>query len=289
MSESIGQILLQARNARSLSTAEAAARLRCDEAVLLALEAERFDELGAPVFVQGHLRRYADFIGAPVDLIMASWAELRSSRLADPDLSRAPRVQSVGVDSQAWGRRMTVVGVALAIALAAWWVLSAGAPVSSEPEIVEPIAIEPVVAAESGVELAAAESAVVESAVVEPRVTEVVAEIVAETSTAAPTTAVAASSATSLVLAPRVASWVELYDATGKRWYWGLASADVPLRFRVQTPIRLVLGRADAVDIEWNGRALSLPAALIFNSTASVNIDARGSVTRYERSSPSTD
>jgi cytoskeleton protein RodZ len=304
MSESIGQILLQARNARGIGMAEAAARLHCDEAVLAALEAERFDELGAPVFVQGHLRRYAEFIGAPVDVVMAGWSELRATRLADPDLSRIPRAPAPRVDPQAWGRRLTVLGVAISIAVAAWWVLSAGAPspavspvatTESQPAAESQLvtAAQPVTEAQPAAESQAlaepqplAESGLALEPVPAPAPSP---ESVSTTEASTPASDAVEAATARLLLAPRVPSWIELYDATGKRWYWGLAAAEVPLRFRVQAPVQLILGRADAVAIEWNGRALNVPSELIFNSAASLNINARGVVTRYQRAEQRVD
>lgn len=300
MSESIGQILLQARNARGIGMAEAAARLHCDEAVLAALEAERFDELGAPVFVQGHLRRYAEFIGAPVDVVMAGWSELRATRLADPDLSRIPRAPAPRVDPQAWGRRLTVLGVAISIAVAAWWVLSAGAPSPAVSPVAtaelqaplaesQPVAEPQQALADSQAPAEPQPLAETESAPEPVPATAPSPESVSTTEAPTPASDAIEAATARLLLAPRVPSWIELYDATGKRWYWGLAAAEVPLRFRVQAPVQLILGRADAVAIEWNGRALNVPSELIFNSAASLNINARGVVTRYQRAEQRVD
>jgi hypothetical protein len=65
----LGQVLKAAREKRGTTLSEAAGKLRVDVAVLEALEGERFDELGAPVFVRGHLRHYAELLGEAPDAI----------------------------------------------------------------------------------------------------------------------------------------------------------------------------------------------------------------------------
>ena len=74
---SIGERLRAGRERAGLSVAAAAEKLHLDNKVIEALEADRFAELGASVYVRGHLRRYADFVGeagagevVPADLIV---------------------------------------------------------------------------------------------------------------------------------------------------------------------------------------------------------------------------
>jgi cytoskeleton protein RodZ len=59
-----GLQLRQAREGLGLSIEEVADRLRLNEALVLAMEEDRFGLLGAPVFARGHLRNYATLVGA---------------------------------------------------------------------------------------------------------------------------------------------------------------------------------------------------------------------------------
>ncbi len=59
----IGARLRAGRERMGLTQLQMAEKLHVDPKVVESLEAERFDALGAPVFVRGHLKRYADFIG----------------------------------------------------------------------------------------------------------------------------------------------------------------------------------------------------------------------------------
>lgn len=83
-----------------------------------------------------------------------------------------------------------------------------------------------------------------------------------------------------LRLVPRQSSWIEVYDASNRRRYYGNAAAGTPLALRGEAPFSVVLGRADAVAIELDGRPITLPAAFVYNATAFVTIDAAGNVQR---------
>jgi hypothetical protein len=83
-----------------------------------------------------------------------------------------------------------------------------------------------------------------------------------------------------LRLVPRQSSWVEVYDASNRRRYYGNASAGTPVSLRGDAPFSVVLGRADAVAIELNGQPITLPSMFIYNATAFVTIDAAGNVQR---------
>jgi cytoskeleton protein RodZ len=116
--------LRSAREAAGLSLALAADRLHCDPNVLAALEQGQFAQVGAAVFVRGHIRRYADMLGENGAELAEQWAQQdfdASHQL--PDLTRiaqAPR----RTDPLPWRNAAIGVGVAVLIALAAWLILS---------------------------------------------------------------------------------------------------------------------------------------------------------------------
>jgi cytoskeleton protein RodZ len=283
VSDSIGTLLATARAAKGVSLAEAATQLRCDEVLLRALEADRFEELGAPVFVQGHLRRYADYLGASTEQLMGAWATLRAEKLAEPDLARIPRAPVRAVDPKVWTRRAVAVGLTVLIAAAAWLILGWGsssvpapvaatpAPVAEPPPTAVPATtpvttptIAPAPAAPTPVAEAASEP--------EPESAPAPAQIAAPTPVS--------TGAAVLRLVPRQPSWIEVYDASNRRRYYGNAAAGTPLALRGEAPFSVVLGRADAVAIELDGRPITLPAAFVYNATAFVTIDAAGNVQR---------
>src|SRR5687768_8868905 len=72
---SIGERLRAGRERAGLSVAVAAEKLHLDPKVIEALEADRFADLGAAVYVRGHMRRYADFVGEPGAELVSSYTE----------------------------------------------------------------------------------------------------------------------------------------------------------------------------------------------------------------------
>ena len=116
-----GARLRGAREKQGLTVLEAAEKLHVDARTLEALEAEDFAALGADVYVRGHLRRYAEFIGeAPAELqeLYAS-----STQAARPDLTRIPRSDpGNGAARLVLPVVLGLVGLALLVLL--WWVLS---------------------------------------------------------------------------------------------------------------------------------------------------------------------
>src|SRR6185436_13181677 len=119
---SIGERLRAGRERAGLSVAAAAEKLHLDIKVIEALEADRFAELGASVYVRGHLRRYADFVGEPGAELVSSYTA-RDVRPPPPDLTQVPHAEH-----RADPRRLITPIVALscaAVLLAAiWWVLA---------------------------------------------------------------------------------------------------------------------------------------------------------------------
>ncbi len=272
MSDSIGTLLSTARAAKGVSLAEASTQLHCDEVLLRALEADRFEELGAPVFVQGHLRRYADYLGAPTEQLMSAWATLRAEKLAEPDLARIPRAPVRTVDPKVWTRRAMVAGITAFIAVAAWLILgwdSTGVPAAVAPT---PAAVTEPIPAPAAAPVTTPTSTPAPEAVTAP----VPAPVSAPPAAATPI----ATGAAVLRLVPRQSSWIEVYDANNRRRYYGNAAAGTPLALRGDAPFSVVLGRADAVTIEIDGRPITLPPAFIYNATAFVTIDAAGNVQR---------
>src|SRR6187399_75474 len=131
---SIGERLRAGRERAGLSAAAAAEKLHLDIKVIEALEADRFADLGASVYVRGHLRRYADFVGEPGAELISSYTA-RKTRPPPPDLTQIPQAER-----RADPRRLVtpLVGVACAVVLliAIWWVVAgshrgSGAPVES--------------------------------------------------------------------------------------------------------------------------------------------------------------
>jgi cytoskeleton protein RodZ len=325
----IGQRLLAARELAGVSPTVAAERLHLDPKVIEALEADRFDELGAPVYVRGHLRRYAEFLGEPADALVAEYQASRSAGSA-PDLTRIPKAESPSAPKNFLGPAIAA-GVAVALGIAAWFVLQRSQPqadpVAAAPEVVaEPdlSAVEtppPVDPAVVGAPSVAPAPATVtpaapsvapagEAAAQGPASTPpTVASNAADAPATAPTTATPAQTTPTLAAAtaaPAPAqtrapadepparveremqlrlsfpadSWVEVYDARGRRLFYDVAASGSVQSFSGRGPLRVVLGNAAGVGVEVNGQGTAIPANAVRGDEAKFLVTTGGSLVR---------
>lgn len=115
-----GAHLRTAREALGLSIEEIADRLRLNEALVLAMEEDRFGLLGAPVFARGHLRNYALLVGARERDVLAAF-----DAGEPPEPTLLPARDRLPVAPSRAHRRWIlalVALVAIAAAGAAWWI-----------------------------------------------------------------------------------------------------------------------------------------------------------------------
>jgi cytoskeleton protein RodZ len=94
-----------------------------DGEVIAALEEERFAALGAPVFVRGHLRRYAQALHLDADELQRRY-ESRQSIVAEPDVRRAPRALAQPDPRRYLWPAVIAAGLAVLGGIL-WWALSA--------------------------------------------------------------------------------------------------------------------------------------------------------------------
>ena len=237
-----GARLRGAREQKGLTVLEAAEKLHVDARTLEALEAEDFAALGADVYVRGHLRRYAEFIGESPAELQELYAS--SSHAARPDLTRIPRRDPAnGAARLVLPALLGLVGVALAVLL--WRVLT------TPGEKPQPLAASPPVASASA-----------------PQATAGAADEIAP-----------AASATRLALQFSALSWVEVSDASGRRLLQGLYAAGSTRTLSGAAPLRVILGNAPAVALRVNDQAVRLGGVVRHDGSARLLIDGDGRTT----------
>lgn len=137
----LGERLRSARKSKALSIQQVSEVLRLEEPLVTAIEEDRFEALGAPVFVRGHLRRYAQLVGLPVDSVLNAYlaAAPQSSEL--PVLTRRriePAIEGVG----SWV--LWLAGAVLLVVMVFFLVDEEPPPPSSLPVAPAPLAPQPV-------------------------------------------------------------------------------------------------------------------------------------------------
>jgi cytoskeleton protein RodZ len=266
----IGARLRAARERAGLSSLQAAAKLHLEPRMIEALEGEEFAVLGAPVYVRGHLRRYAELLDAPADELLAAYGA-QAVASAAPDPAQLKPAESVRAPRQLAG---PVVGIIVAATvIAGIWLALKGLPAAKLPVVAQAPAPASPPPAAPGVLPAAAATAVPAAAETAP---EALVSPALPMSAASPMSA--SGSVVRLRLAIRSDSWVEVHDAGGKRLYYNLARAPETLTLAGAAPLRVLLGYADGVALEVEGRPIEVPGGLHRGRSASFAVSSKGTL-----------
>jgi cytoskeleton protein RodZ len=262
MSEGIGARLRSARERKRLTILQAAERLHVDPDILEALEAENFARLGAPVYVKGHLRHYAELVGESPEALFELYSQ--GTRVPPPDLTRVPK--PVADDTGRLVAPAVIVVIGFAVAGTVWWGLSlshrqwliaASGPVPITVPAATPEPDQPVKLTVAGDTPAAA------------------------TRPAGGQSAAAAASAhgdIEVIFVYSADSWTEVHDATGRRLLYGLSLGRATRRLEGVPPLSVLLGDASGVTLEVGGRPESFSPFVRADHTAWFLIAADGRV-----------
>jgi cytoskeleton protein RodZ len=259
-----GGMLRVERERRGYSVQHAAEDMHLDAWVIQAIEANRFEALGAPVYARGHLRKYAALLGlSPATVIE------RYEALGGAPVEPTPIPAAIAAPVIVERRRVSKLPLWIAAAIAVvaglawlvfklWWTPSSDNSTTSE--VVAPAVSDPL-------------SEPVEQARQAP------AEAASASVAQAP--AVAATSAASGEIRLRLEftepSWAEIYDASGKRLMFDMGT---PGRVRTVAgvpPLRVNLGMASAVNARVGERPIVIPRRA-GKDGAKFSIEADGSV-----------
>ena len=274
-----GERLAVARRANEISARDIAKELHLDEPKVRALEQNNFELLGAPVFAKGHLRKYAELVGVPIDDILADYYQLNRTTGAPPVVGPVRKIER----DLSLGPWVAGVVVVIIVAIAAyWWFTREPAPplTHTEPATLAPFASDasdepaqdeaedaadsvsepqPVVEAE---ELPAQETAVASSA---PAVSE--PEPVFEEPSLLPQVRVELSFSGDC--------WTEVSDASGRRLFYDLGTAGRVVTVSGDEPLRIVLGDSENVSIAVEGRDYPIPNSARSGRLARLTINSQ--------------
>ena len=264
--------------------AAAAEKLHLDIKVIEALEADRFAELGASVYVRGHLRRYADFVGEPGVELVNIYAARSEARPPPPDLTQIPQAER-RADPRRLVTPLVGLGCALVLALAIWWVLAgsqSATPASSGPatsnEAVPAAAAPATSTAAPPAQPAVAPNTASPGKAAPPATVSTPAA--AEPASSAPREEAAPARATRLRLELSSESWVEVYDSRGQRLFYDVAGAGSVQSIEGRPPLRVVLGNAAAVAVQVDGQSRDIPSGALDGEGARFNVSRSGNLSR---------
>jgi cytoskeleton protein RodZ len=251
-----GSRLRRQREQAGLTEQQVADQLNLDAVVVGALDRNDYSSLGAPVFVRGHIRRYATLVGADPAEVLAAYDRSRSGP-GQPTLIPRAREEMQPIRTRQQQRPRVA---RLAIAVTAVLVVGAVGAWIATQGLRWPWAGAP------GTTVAAT-------------TVDTPAPQVSASGAAAPGAAASAPATAVVPPAGRVSvlfsfsgdSWIEVYDAAGQTVLYDLGKAGTQRPVSGAAPLNVTLGNAPAVAMDVNGRRITLPVA-----------DPGGTVTHFE-------
>jgi cytoskeleton protein RodZ len=290
-----GDLLREARNRRGWTIARVAEDMNLEARFIEAMEDNRFEDLGAPVFARGHLRKYARLLEVDTARLMDVYAEIERERIPPPAASVEGLAMSGDPPPRRGGWRTLLVLVVIVALAALAWRLYAGrqdaampsaeptgqaVPGDSEPGdealIDEPVAVPlPAIVRRGEGPPPPSEEDEPEEASTEAGPADVPSEDAAPgAETTTPSAQAPADGSVELVLRFVSDSWVEVRDANGNRLVYQLGRTGRQRTVRGTPPFDIFLGFADGVSLELDGEPVSIPPSARLGRTARFRLPA---------------
>lgn len=276
-----GERLAEARRLRQITLPQIARELHLDEVKVQALEENRFDVLGAPVFAKGHLRKYAEVVGVSIDDVMADYYALNRATGAPPVVGPPrERPPAAGISP-----KILLLPLGLALLAAGWWVYDTVIPGEASLEPGMPAVRQPAARPVTSPATPPAERAPDRQNPAAGTADD------APPPSAAPAAAdeapgLAAAPAPAQNAAPAVDAgivtlgltfsgdcWTEVTDADGERLFFDLGRDGRSVSLSGPAPLRVLLGNSNHVSVTVNGAPYVIAAADLRGETARLTIN----------------
>lgn len=268
-----GQQLRQAREAQGLAISQVAAELHLGEYQIDALESERFELIGAPVFVRGHLRNYALLLKLDSEQLLGHMQSLGT----DPSPAAVSTEVEMAMQRDKRVRRISlaagfviVIGALFYVGL--WIIERTNNLDGGEPAVTPQIAIpqaagnDPAGDVEQDTPGAAASPHQLPAAAGNGEAVEASPEAGPPVKVALPTKR--------LTVRFNRESWIEAYDARGRRLIYEMGLAGSERTLIGVPPVEIFLGFADGVEILVDGEPFALQNARRRGNTAQITIES---------------
>ena len=262
-----GERLAEARREQQISVLEIAKELHIDEFKVRALERNEFDVLGAPVFAKGHLKKYAQLVGASEEDVLADYYKLNRSEGIPPVVSSRPRPRQELTP----GPWIAVIVVIIITVTAYWWFTRPSEP-QPEPEAagLQDEAVPAPVGTDEGDTGEPAAAEIPDEA--EPDVQakpeqQVEPDVQAEPEPEAATPTIDETTSPEIIpgqmrllLTYTGDCWTEVSDANGRRLFFDLGKDGRSVELSGAEPFNVLFGNPGNVSVLVNGDDYVLPA-----------------------------
>jgi cytoskeleton protein RodZ len=270
----LGEMLRTARLAQDLTLEQLSTELRIEAKQLNALEENRFEQIGVPVFVKGYLKQYGQRLGIDVRDLLAVY--YKQTTLADVQIQPSRSIKLRDERQITSWVLAALVLLLVIVGLAVWWwnggdlsglSLTRSPSATTTPAVAEPVtrpaprSIEPAAAPARAPAPEAADEAQAEppaAAADDPAAEALPPEFVAPADDADADGAEPVA-AVPLEFVFDEESWTEVTDARGERLAFGLNAAGQRLTLSGEPPFAVVLGNSDAVRLTVAGAPYPIP------------------------------
>jgi len=278
----LGEQLRAARLGQDLTVEQLSTELRIEAKQLRALEENRFEQIGVPVFVKGYLKQYGTRLGLNTADLLALY--YKQTTLADVQV-RPSRTITLRDERQITSWVLAAIVLLAVIAALAFWLWNGGSfdallparstpapaaeaattavqpgptPARAQPEAARPAPVleqrpVPIESTAPAVEPAAADAPSPDAATDTVTVAPDEGDDLPADAPADPAATVA------LQLVFDAESWAEITDGRGERLLFGLNGAGRDVTVRGAPPFSIVLGNADAVRLTVDGAPYTIP------------------------------
>ena len=246
-----GEMLREARIKAEMSVEQIAKELNLDVSKIEALEASKFVELGAPVYVKGYLRKYARLVLMPELDLLKRYDVFEG---AAPDVVPVPVTHNLIQEQRPlvprWG--WILIWLAVGLAIAASLLNLRG----SKNEVVTVVTQSQAGSPESATQITSP----------------------LETLPTKPSAESTQAAATSLPVKFRFTenSWLEVKDAQGQQIIYENVLAGESRSISAVPPLQVTLGSVSAVTVEVNAKSVAIPAERVNQNVAHFVLNAAG-------------
>ncbi|HEV8332030.1 MAG TPA: helix-turn-helix domain-containing protein [Steroidobacteraceae bacterium] len=263
-----GGMLRAERERRGYSVQYAAEDLHLDVWVIEALEANRFEALGAPVYAKGHLRRYAMLLGLAPATVLERYEALSGTPLEPTPIPAA--IAAPVPQRRSMPKAPLWIAAAIAVAAGVAWLVYEFWPMLRHSDVVTTSEVPAVTPPQ--------QTPSEQPAQVERQVEQKIEQKVEQASSPAPAPVTAtAANEVRLRLQFSEPSWAEIYDSTGKRLMFDMGTPGRVRTIAGVPPLRVNLGLASAVSAQVDDRPIVIPRRA-GRDGAKFQIEADGSV-----------
>jgi cytoskeleton protein RodZ len=271
-----GERLAAARREQQITVLEVAKELHLDEPKVRALEQNKFDVLGAPVFAKGHLRKYAMLVGVDNDDVLQDYYKLNRASGMPPVVGKVRK----SVRETSPGPWIATIVILIIAAAAYWWFLVADEsppagpdlrPATSEPQSPElggTGVIDDGAPSENAGDIVDNSSAGIETVVVE-----LPDQVAVQVAPPVSTTAIPEAGQVRLTMTFSGDCWTEISDASGRRLFFDLGREGRSVNVSGEAPLSVLFGNANNVRVRVNGTDYSISPADRRGETAKLTID----------------